>query len=255
VVAAPPPAPPSPPPTFQAPPVWRSLRGLTTALTVLFWAIVGANVLLVFALLNQRAAVEDAIDELLLDLHRVDDADSLVVAAAVLVSLLTVSIAVVFIIWMWRAAKNNEALGRARPRLSAGWAIGGWFIPLANFVLPVLIMQDLWRGSDSSVPRGDPNWRQARGSTLVGLWWGTLLASVIARVAAGSNSDEAGEYSSLTEYRTVNTLLMLGALLAIPAGVLALTVVRGLADRHERCLEAQRRVWQQESISQPPASA
>jgi len=254
-VATGPPPGPSAPPAFHAPPVWRSLRGLTTALTVLFWAIVGANVLVVLALLNQRAAVEDAIDELLVDLHRVDDADNLVVAAAVLVTLLTLAIAVVFIIWMWRTAKNNEALGRARPRLSAGWAIGGWFIPVANFVLPILIMQDLWRGSDASVPRGDPNWRRARGSVLVGMWWGTLLASVIARIAAGSNSDEAGQYSSLTEYRTVNALLMLGALFAIPAGVLAMTVARGLADRQERCLEAHRLAWQQQSPPQPPLPA
>ena len=45
------------------------------------------------------------------------------------------AIGVVFIIWQFRHAKNAQVLG-ARGGLGPGWAIGGWFIPLANYVLP-----------------------------------------------------------------------------------------------------------------------
>lgn len=41
---------------------------------------------------------------------------------------------VAFISWQYRHARNAEALGG--DGLGAGWAVGGWFIPVANLVLP-----------------------------------------------------------------------------------------------------------------------
>ena len=225
---------------------------MTTALTVLFWVIVAANAVFLVVLLNQRAVGEDEYDQLLPDLDRVNSADNAVAGGAIAVFLLTIAIAVLFIIWMWRAANNNEALGRRNPRLSDGWAIGGWFIPVANFVLPVLIMQDLWRGSDASVPRDHPDWRQAPGSALIGVWWGLLVASVVGRFASRANANAAGEFESFSDYRASNTLAVLATLLAIGAAVLAVSVVRRLARRQERCLEAQQVAWQQRAPQGPP---
>jgi uncharacterized membrane protein len=217
---------------------------LATALTVLFWVIVGANGLLLLALVNQRAIAEEERDELLPDLDRVDDADNAVIGTTILVILLTIAIAVLFIIWMWRGANNNDALGRPKPRLSDGWTIGGWFIPIANFVIPVLMMQDLWRGSDAAVPRGDSEWRVARGSALIGVWWALLVASVIARIAGRGNGDALGEFESFERFQAANTLFILATILEIAAAVLAISVVRQLTRRQEQCLEAQQRAWQ-----------
>src|SRR5262249_60373252 len=83
---------------------------------------------------------------------------------------------------LYRAAKNNEALGRMNPRLGPGWAIGGWLIPIANLVIPFIIMDDVWRGADPSIPRGDPSWR--RSSTLAAIWaW--LVTAVIFTLPSG----------------------------------------------------------------------
>jgi hypothetical protein len=225
---------------------------LTTALTALFWVIVAANAVFLIVLLNQRAVGEDEYDQLLPDLDRVDAADNAVAGAAVAVFMLTIAIAVLFIIWMWRAANNNEALGRRNPRLSDGWAIGGWFIPVANFVLPILIMQDLWRGSDPSVPRDHPDWRQARGSGLIGVWWGLLVASVVGRFASRTNANAAGDFESFSDFRAGNSLAVIATLFAIAAGVLAISVVRRLARRQEQCLEAQQLAWQTPVPQGPP---
>jgi hypothetical protein len=225
---------------------------LTTALTVLFWVVIGANALFLLALLNQRAVGEDEYDELLPDLDRVDSADNAVAGAAIVLFLVTIAIAVLFIIWMWRAANNNDALGRRNPRLSDGWAIGGWFIPLANFVLPVLIMQDLWRGSDASVPREHPDWRRAAGSGLIGAWWGLLVASVVGRFVSRASANAAGEFESFSDYRAGNSVAVIATLFAIASGLLAIIVVRRLARRQERCLEVQRHAWQDRVPQGPP---
>ena len=81
--------------------------------------------------------------------------------AAAFYGLTQLAIVVLFIVWQFRAAKNNEALDRRGARFGPGWSIGAWFIPLANLVIPVMIIQDLWRGATPSTERGDLAWRSA----------------------------------------------------------------------------------------------
>jgi len=214
----------------------RSLQGLATALTVTLWAAVGAAVLGVIAYLNRVAVVNDMLDAdtrsfgEFVDLqNRADDADSFVGVAALLTLVLMVTIAVLLIIWMWRVAKNAEALGRTNPRWTAGWTIGGWFIPFANFVIPVLVMQQLWRGSDPDVPRGDPLWSSRPGSALVGWWWALYLVSTL-RFGIGGDADE------LKTLRTEDTVAAIGMAVTIGAAILLILVVRRLTRRQQTAL-------------------
>ena len=149
-------------------------------------------------------------------------------------------IVVLFIIWTFRAAKNSEALERSNPRLGPGWAIGSWFVPLANLVLPVLLFQDLWRGATPDVPRGDPNWRRAAGSWLIGVWWMTWVLSLIRYGASNSGLDDR---ATLDEIETSNTIALVGVAFTAVAAVLAATVVFVLARRQLDTLQAQRRAY------------
>ena len=84
---------------------------------------------------------------------------------------------VLTVIWQWRLAKNHQQLGRPGTSLGPGWAIGGWFIPLANFVLPFIQFRELWRGAD---PEAQPNaWKQGRVSPVLWLWWGLFVAAYV----------------------------------------------------------------------------
>ena len=234
--SSPPPLPPMPSGTPQ----WHSLRGLATALKWLFiFDVVGAAIL-IGALANRLSVIDDIDDAgyTFRILERADDADSFASGAAVLLLAGMLGTAVCFIVWMWRAAKNNEALGRTGARFGPGWAIGGWFIPIANLVIPFLMMQDLWRGSDPSTPRDDHQWRASGASTLVGWWWATVVATSILRIVAGGGSSD-DERHSLDEIRRSNRFALVGAVITIAAAVLATRVVRSLTDRQEECLRAQ----------------
>ena len=138
-----------------------------------------------------------------------------------------IAIFVVMIVWTWRAATNQAALGRDHPRLGPGWAIAGWLIPLGNAVLPVLVMQDLWRGSDASTLRGDMRWRIGARSALVGWWWGCTVASFLV-VGPG---DDADEYA------------IVARCFAIAAAVLLILVVTKLSARQAATLAAQEVAW------------
>lgn len=157
---------------------------------------------------------------------------------------------VLVIIWMWRAAKNNQALGRERPRFGPGWAIGGWLIPIANLVIPVLMMQDLWRGSDSSIPRGDMRWKIADRSPLVGWWWGLWIASSgVLSFAGGGNENLVNTLSKLQSNLRFGVV---SAVLSVGASVLALLVVRRLSQRQDECLRVQNEQWAQQLPPPPP---
>ena len=77
--------------------------------------------------------------------------------------LLLLNIIPVFLIWLYHASRNAEQLGHW-PRRSAGWAIGGWFIPVVSLWFPCQAVSDLWRAAQ-------PPERRTRIPWLVVAWW------------------------------------------------------------------------------------
>src|SRR3982074_343572 len=137
-IPAPPPPGGAPSAPYAPPARWRSLRGITSALTWLFAAHIVLTVVLIVGVLNHLRVLSDKETRgLVFDTKAVNDANGLAAAMIILSGLVAVAIFVLLIIWLYRAAKNNEALGRQNPRLGPGWAIGGGVIPFADFWGPL----------------------------------------------------------------------------------------------------------------------
>ncbi|WP_346536460.1 DUF4328 domain-containing protein [Micromonospora sp. DPT] len=95
--------------------------------------------------------------------------------------------AVLVIIWTWRARKNIDAFPGALPVLGQGWAIAGWLVPFANFVVPVRVVANIAR---------DSLWRRST-PWLVVVWWAAwLVFSVGERLFTRKNDLE---YARLPE--------------------------------------------------------
>jgi hypothetical protein len=212
---------------------WRRQRPLEITLTALFALAVVAVLVRAAALATRLHALDD-IDSAAFA-RRARDADAFVAVTDAVVALVVVAIVPCFIVWCWRAAKNQETLGRAPERLGSGWAVGGWFIPLANLVIPVLVVQDLWRGSDAGIARGDPRWRIADRSWLVGSWWGLFVVALVA--FAGRPADRRGFDADAV--RGANLVALLAMVCAATSAVLAVLVVRRLGARQHACRERQ----------------
>ncbi|HWG99547.1 MAG TPA: DUF4328 domain-containing protein [Pilimelia sp.] len=73
---------------------------------------------------------------------------------------------VVTIIWLYRARRNLDAFPDVYPGMAAGWAIGGWFIPIANWVIPCRVVYQVARASLDRAPGV---------GALVGVWWTAWL--------------------------------------------------------------------------------
>jgi hypothetical protein len=207
-----------------------------------FGVMIASSVLLAIALANRISVVRDLrAGHFGNILQRAQDADDFVSAASSVFVLTQLVIVVLFIVWMFRAAKNNEALGRTGARFGPGWSIGSWFIPLANLVIPVLIVQDLWRGSNAGTRRGDVGWRAASGSALVGWWWAAWIVSIARFTYSGSGLHGR---RSLDDIETSNTVALAGVVALGVAAVLAVLVVRALSRRQLEALRTQRAAYE-----------
>lgn len=234
-----------PPPTGAATGQWYSLRGLTTALTILL-GLAGITAVAGAVAYARRVGIAgDIIDgDRGFDVsNRFNDTGDFVQTVSILFIGLQLAIAVLTIIWTWRAMKNNEALGRTDARFTPGWGIAGWLIPCANLVIPVLIFQDLWRGSSPSLPRGAPSRGAASGSSgsgLVAAWWVALLASLF-RFGTGQGGDNnvIDNLNEMRDLKTSDSVAVGGMIAAVAAAVLYVLVLRRLAERQEACLRAQ----------------
>ena len=242
--AGPPPPPPPPvawPGAVASP--HRSLRGLATAITVLL-GVAGAVALVdIPVLLNARSVVHDhTTGATFFATREVRDALDAVAGLLGLYFLVTVALAVVWMIWMWRAASNAQRYGRARQRFGPGFAIGGWFIPFANLVIPGLQMADIWRGSSPAdgTAAGPP----APPTSLVWWWW---IAFVIGRfsVLAVPGGVRLGRLYRLSELDTRITLSIVGDLFVVASALLAILVVLRITAAQESSMLA---------VSAPPTT-
>ena len=78
-------------------------------------------------------------------------------------NLLTIVAMIAFLVWIYRVLKALRLSGRSTT-ISPGLAVGGWFIPLANAVIPWLSVRGALRAL-------------GRSSIIAGVWWLVWLAN------------------------------------------------------------------------------
>jgi Domain of unknown function (DUF4328) len=93
-----------------------------------------------------------------------------------LVSLAQLATGVLWLVWQHRAQSDLYARRVPGLRYTPGWAVGWWFVPFANLVMPLVCMRELFgataTGSGQRVRR---DWR-------LPAWWGLYLCGIVALV-------------------------------------------------------------------------
>jgi hypothetical protein len=221
---------------LDAPALPHGLEGLARALRVLLLLAAVLSAALAFLAVRMRSALEDVDRTAIVVGQEANDAVDAFFGGCSVFFLALAFIGVLFVVWMYRAARNNENFGRPGA-LHPAWAIGGWFVPLGSLVLPVVQIQQIWRGADGSVPRGDPGWRQARSSPQVWAWWVAYVAAQALTFVGFSlfgDSDDgtvAALVERLDDVRLGVTLFVVGQVLMVVAAALGAAVVVGLSRR------------------------
>jgi hypothetical protein len=213
-------------PSPNTPGLWRSTAGLRTALTWLFVAGAAASASCIGAIANRLSVIDD-LETGSASLGDAHHADHLVNAAVAVLVAVAIATMVVLIVWQWRGMKNGELLGKTQLRYTPGWSIAGWFIPFANFVIPVRVMQDLWQSGDPNA-RNYTTWRNLRRSPLVGWWWALFLIGTV----IGRGSTQRG--NTLDDIRSSNQTALAAQLFVLGAAILAIFMVRAITARQEQ---------------------
>jgi hypothetical protein len=137
--------------------------------------------------------------------------------------LLSIAVAVLMIIW---AFQLTRAVDRHRPsgrKWSRGWAIGAWFIPVANYFLcPAILMED--EKIAAAAARGNTDdWQGERAHRLTVFWFGAwALGGILSFVGnravhATDQLSLPGEHQLMTAY----LVLIVGSLVSASAATMA----------------------------------
>ncbi len=178
--------------------------------------------------INERKVVHDkAFGSIFSGVPAVRDANQAVGAVAGLLFMVSLVIAVLFMIWMWRAAKNVGLFGRARQSFGPGFAIGGWFIPFANLVIPGMQMHGIWKGSGPPLRTGE----RAKGSALVWVWWIVFLVGR-AFIFLNSTPSRTKAYE-VSAFDVQNGLLIAGSVATGASALLAIFMIRAITAMQE----------------------
>jgi hypothetical protein len=157
----------------------------------------------------------------------------LFVGAGLSMIVVFVATVVAYLMWIHRAYANLTALGNPKESLeySPGWAVGGFFIPFANLVVPYRVVREIWTKSDPSI-RSEQDFMFSGPQTagIIGLWWAFWL---ISNVANNIFYRFAGEARTPEDFLLEGHISLGIAVLDIIAAVLAIKVVRGIDRRQE----------------------
>lgn len=213
-------------PTFQYAPPPRAvqpIRGLTIGFIVVLglWALVNVATVVANALgvVTFGRAIED---ESVITRGDADLSNFLTLMVFMVQYAVFIVVGIVFLVWLFRARANAEALTPVRHRLGKPWLVLGWIVPVVSFWFPYQVVSDIWRASD---PR-----RTGRRSGLVLAWWLVFLLYQLAWAIPVLVLIETVDVADAQLASGVNVLL---ALIGFVAAGLAVSVTWRVASMQE----------------------
>jgi hypothetical protein len=173
-----------------------------------------------------------------------DRAADLWTGAAGFLGLVSLVLFILLLVWGSQAYRSLARSGAEGRSWSAGWAVGGWFIPLAGTVIPRLVLSEIERIShpdNGPAPVGE-RWRR---QPLLGIglaWWLLLMAAGVVCAAGigvigtgtlvvGEGADAVTTITDGVLYRNGLVVVAAGVALAGVAQLLGAAYFRALGER------------------------
>ena len=142
-------------------------------------------------------------------------------AVTVLQGALFLAFTIMFLVWIYRLSAQLHAQSETRMAFTPGWSVGWFFIPLANLLMPYLVLRDLW-----VTVRQDP---RRKGSVLLWWWW-FWIPSVVLSIATRLLID----YPFLSR-DIVRPIDLAAQFVAVVAPLLLLAMIVAMARSYARC--------------------
>lgn len=151
-----------------------------------------------------------------------------------------VLLAVFFLLWMNRAYHNLHRAQVENLSYTKGWAIGAWFIPIANFFLPDAIMKEIWDKTQEAFRNEQPF--EKKSHSLVSFWWFAYILSGIVK--------------AISYYLLINEVIEGAYVVAIISNVISLfallygaRMVRNISVSEEEMMERAATIYQAQVVA------
>lgn len=119
--------------------------------------------------------------------------------------------AVFYCRWIYRASSVARRISPDLIHYAPGWAVGWYFIPLANLVMPFLVMREIWQVARRPEPASD---------VPLALWWGLYIVSgFISSAGSIAGSEWIKAYTAQAVLQCISVLFM------IVSGIFCLKIV------------------------------
>jgi hypothetical protein len=134
----------------------------------------------------------------------------------------------IFLMWLYDCRKNTE-LWAIDFKYGPKWIILGILIPIANLILPALVITEIWKASNPKLTTyANPLWRKSSASLLIVIWWLTYIL-----LKAGNREPYPENRQSLADYIASTNADIQSYSFTIPVAVLTIAVVWALTRRQE----------------------
>lgn len=194
-------------------------RGLTTVLKVMLGISALTAVITILGDLGQWSMLSNP--EVTQEAAEANDIRQALIGLLYLIVYIATTI--VFGMWIHRANRNCRGFGAAGMEFTPGWAVGWYFIPIANLFKPFQAMKEIWQVSSN--PR---RWQTEPGSALLGWWWalwliGNVLGQIVFRVSSGAEGvDELKTATVISLISSVEDLLLIGVAMMMISRIVAM---------------------------------
>src|SRR5262245_8513197 len=218
----------------------RRTNGLATAVV----ALLGAQIALIAAEMIARFAQADHLRSFqaggLVTQQQLDTADGWVSGTTALGGLVFLATVVVGCIWQHHTQAKAIALSGGGSPFTPGWAVGWWFIPIANLWKPFQTVRELWKASHGG------GWQTIATWALLGWWWATWLAGSLdvklgsnARFGLGFGSSTNIDRLSVADAIAEDRWRVVWLAFRVVAAALAIVIVRSVERLQQAAAEAQ----------------
>jgi Domain of unknown function (DUF4328) len=132
---------------------------------------------------------------------------------------------VAWCLWQHRGQSNLVALDRKCLEYTPGWAVGWWFVPIANLWKPFLTVRELWKASEPTLDGS--RWHSLRTPMVLGWWWGVWIGGGLLPLWWLVTSD----HTTASGLRSGDIASVAGGVTSIVSAFLAIAIVRHVTRR------------------------
>ena len=197
----------------------RASRGLLVAVVAAFAVSALSDLFAAYTVVRLRTVVDG--DMTATTASDLDAAYSLYERAGQVQLVTGLLCAALFITWFFQTRRRTELLAPNWFRKGPGWAIGAWFVPVANLWLPYRIASDMWNACALLPTEGKshrlPMWP-------VNLWWGLFVGTTLLGRFAAARVDMVDSFAGVSDVLTLS--LVTDLLYVATAGAAVVFTVR-----------------------------